>query len=227
MILYQIDNIKNQFSDASPKRCFPTYYVDLGTVQEFSLLGEEKFHLMLEHFRKTKKIELEFYNVLFISETYWAKSTVGFKTGTDQNINSYLKTMLEYALPHISVLNFIRAEFFQQSNSEAFSNFLFDFLSKNTKQKALEIVRLDKINDVAITALANMIKKGVSIGLSYPNTDILPFLPECHFHYLRLNDELVRKLVSCFFVELIIFWCLAWCEKPEIHFSTTHILYRY
>uniref|UniRef100_A0AC34QTN0 Uncharacterized protein n=1 Tax=Panagrolaimus sp. JU765 TaxID=591449 RepID=A0AC34QTN0_9BILA len=75
-------------TNASPKRCFPTYYVDLGTVQEFSLLGEEKFHLMLEHFRKTKKIELEFYNVLFISETYWAKSTVGFKTGTDQNINS-------------------------------------------------------------------------------------------------------------------------------------------
>lgn len=79
---------------------------------------------------------------------------------------------------------------------EKWYKLFFDIVSKDSKQKKLEIGGLQKVEKIELMAFENLVKKGVLIHFLLPELNALNNLPPCQFDCLEIfASELVRCII--------------------------------
>uniref|UniRef100_A0AC34RDE5 Uncharacterized protein n=1 Tax=Panagrolaimus sp. JU765 TaxID=591449 RepID=A0AC34RDE5_9BILA len=149
-----------------------------------SLLGFVQTFKMVEKIRFRSHVELNF-----------GEDFMGYKGS-----QALLVKLIQFAVPYVKYIefNFIADEW---------CNVVFDILSKESKQKKLAIDRLPVVNDIAKTALTNMVEKGVLIVFKNITLFVVFQLPACNFESLTVEQNCALewrflKYVKCSFRKL-------------------------
>uniref|UniRef100_A0AC34RJJ7 Uncharacterized protein n=1 Tax=Panagrolaimus sp. JU765 TaxID=591449 RepID=A0AC34RJJ7_9BILA len=143
----------------------------LDAVVKFGMIGKEAWIAMTYFFQTVNQLKLSKY-VEFRFEAYFDYYSIFCN-----KYDNLVKELMTIAVP------FVNKVIFEMPDKKWYNHF-FEILSKNTKQKVLEIYGLTKVDDVAKMALKNLVNNGVSVKFGYVNDYVLEDLPDCCFDSL-------------------------------------------
>uniref|UniRef100_A0AC34QC90 DUF38 domain-containing protein n=1 Tax=Panagrolaimus sp. JU765 TaxID=591449 RepID=A0AC34QC90_9BILA len=140
---------------------------------KFAMIGQESFVGLVQAFKTIEKLKFHNYQVEF----HFGEDNMVYN-GSEK----FLMKLVQFALPYVKCIEF--APFVGE-----WFNVVFDILSKESKQKRLEIHRLPVVNDNVKEALTNMVDIGVLIEFNDIEVSVVSVLPPCHFECLTIEVD--------------------------------------
>uniref|UniRef100_A0AC34R630 Uncharacterized protein n=1 Tax=Panagrolaimus sp. JU765 TaxID=591449 RepID=A0AC34R630_9BILA len=193
MNLLKLQSEKNDL--LNPVRLCPSLYADIlaaivrnhrnfDEIIKFAMVGEEALVAIVSLFQEAEELVLH--------------KQVGFGFGnrlSDCNYYSiycdrsdnFVKKLVTVAIPFVKRVSF-------GGSNEKWQDFCFEVLSKDSRQKELEISGLEKVDDLAKITLKNLVEKGVLIKFKFAENQIWNDLPPYQYESLKFYDRHRRFL---------------------------------
>uniref|UniRef100_A0AC34QC35 Uncharacterized protein n=1 Tax=Panagrolaimus sp. JU765 TaxID=591449 RepID=A0AC34QC35_9BILA len=187
MNLLKLQSEKNRL--LNPVRLCPDLYSDIlaaivrnhrnfDEIIKFAMVGEEALVSIVSLFQEAEELNLHkqvrfgFGNQL---------SDYNYYSIFCDGSHNFVKKLATVAIPFVKRVSF-------GGNNEKWQDFCFEVLSKDSRQKELEISGLEKVDGLVKMALKNLVEKGVLIKFKFDENQIWNDLPPYQYESLIFRD---------------------------------------